>query len=115
MNLICKLVKHLPEPGCEHCPEAEPPVAIGVNALCACDDLFLKPLNALKWRPRNAVWFVKRRRGELWFRNLMARVLMQAKTDRVYTNSWYRPPGVTELAEVNSEIILSKSTRNWIR
>ena len=94
--------------------EANPPLVIGVNALCSCDDLFLKP-NPLKWRPRNTAWFVRQRRGELWFRNLMARVSVQAKTDRVYTNSSFRPPGVTELAEVNSEMILSKSTGNWIR
>ena len=89
----------LPNVGCKHCLDAEPPQHIGVDPLCCCDDLFLFPSPALVWRPMKKVWFVRQKRGRMWYMNLVARISMKAKTDRTYTNSSYRPTGITNLAK----------------
>ena len=108
MGLITELLSHLPERGCKHCVEADPPEAIGVNKKCCCDDLFLKPTDQLKWRPVHQQWFNRQRRGDSWFKRLVANISTKAKTSKVYTNSSYRPSGITELANAeysNKEIM----------
>ena len=80
VGLIKELLEHLPERGCKYCVEAEQPEAIGVNRKCCCDDLFLRPVEALKWRPAHKQWFDRQRRGESWYKNLVARISSKAKT-----------------------------------
>ena len=109
VGLIMELLEHLPERGCKYCVEADPPEAIGVNRKCCCDDLFLKPVGPLKWRPTDSKWFDRQRRGESWYKNLVARISSKAETSKVYTNSSYRPSGITGLASAeysNKEIMM---------
>ena len=106
--MIKELLEHLPERGCKYCVDATKPVAIGVNRKCCCDDLFLRPVEAVKWRPNHKLWFERARRGDSWFRKLVARISSKAKTSKVYTNSSYRPSGITGLANAdysNNEIM----------
>ena len=109
VGLIQELLEHLPERGCKYCVEADHPEAIGVNNKCCCDDLFLRPVDTLKWRPAHKEWFDRQRRGDFWYRTLVARISSSAKTSKVYTNSSYRPSGITGLADAeysNNEIML---------
>ena len=104
-----ELLEHLPERGCKYCVEASPPEALGVNKKCCCDDLFLKPVDPLKWRSTQSRWFDRQRRGVSWFKNLVARISKMAETSKVYTNSSFRPSGITGLANAeysNKEIML---------
>ena len=108
VGLIKELLDHLPERGCKYCVDADQPEAIGVNKSCCCDDIFLRPVEAVKWRPAHKQWFDRQRRGDSWFRNLVLRISSKAQTSKVYTNSSYRPSGITGLANAdysNNEIM----------
>ena len=105
--MLQKLLSHLPERGCRYCVEADPPVRVGVQKECCCEDVFLFSLPSLDWRPNMRCWYGRQRRGEQWHRTLVARVSVVAGLHQKYTNSSFRPTGITEMGDAgytNNEI-----------
>ena len=64
---------------------------------CACDDLFLKPVEEKHWVRSKKVWYARQRRGVSWFSGLMSTISKLAGLGKIYTNSCMRPTVVTEL------------------
>ena len=95
VEIIKKLVKHLPPVGCKHCVNAVPPKPVAVHDRCVCDDIFLQPLQ--HWRPSNQTWFARERRGNHWHQDVMKAISEEAKLGKIYTNGSIRPTVVTEL------------------
>ena len=98
MSLIEKLLYHLPEVGCMRCVLADPPCSIGTDPLCTCEDLFLRPLPTLNWRPTNKTWYAHQRRGENWEKEVTKKVSDLLGLSRTYTNSSFRPTTITQLS-----------------
>ena len=95
VEIIKKLVKHLPPVGCKYCVNAVPPKPVAVHDRCVCDDIFLQPLQ--HWRPSNQTWFARERRGNHWHQDVMKAISEEAKLGKIYTNGSIRPTVVTEL------------------
>ena len=88
---------HLPKVGCVKCSLASPPKRTAVDGKCACDDLFLKPLEDQYWVRARKTWYARQRRGASWFSGLMNAISKLAGLGMLYTNSCMRPTVVTEL------------------
>ena len=84
VEMIKKLVDHLPSVGCKHCIKSDPPQPVAVHKLCVCEDLFLQPL--ANWRPAAKVWFARERRGNNWHQNVMKTISEETKLSKIYTN-----------------------------
>ena len=95
VEIIKKLLHHLPSVGCKYCSNADPPQRLAVHPRCVCDDLFLQPLPKL--RPSDKTLFSRERRGNNWHQDVMKTVSEEAKLSQVYTNGSLRPTVVTEL------------------
>ena len=98
VSLLEKLLYHLPEVGCKRCIHADPPCTIGSNALCTCEDLFLRPLPTLNWRPTNKTWYAHQRCGVNWEKEVTKKVSALLHLSRTYTNSCFRPTTITQLS-----------------
>ena len=97
---IEKLLFHLPEVGCQWCTGHNPPKLIAQDQKCACEDLFLKPLDENKktvWVKTQKTWYCRQRRGDSWFKQMMKKVSSAADLSKVYNNGSMRPTVVTEL------------------
>ena len=91
------VLSHLPTVGCVNCSLANPPQRKGVDKKCACDDLFLKPVQDKHWVRSKKTWFVRQRRGVNWFTGVMSSISKLAGLEKIYTNSCMRPTVVTEM------------------
>ena len=88
---------HLPNVGCVNCSLANPPQRKGIDKRCACNDLFLKPMEEKHWLRTKKVWYARQRRGSSWFSGLMSTISKLAGLGKIYTNSCMRPTVVTEM------------------
>ena len=88
-------MNHLPSVGCKYCIDAEPPQRVAVHDRCVCDDLFLQPKSSC--RAADKVWFVRERRGNNWFQDVMKSISQEAGLSKIYTNGSIRPTVVTDL------------------
>ena len=98
MRTIQKLLDHLPEKGCKNCIYAALPAPIGKEKSCMCEDLFLRPLPTLTWRPTQRTWYARARCGEKWMKEVTAKASFKAGLAKVYTNSCFRPSTITQLS-----------------
>ena len=95
---IQKLLEHLPDKGCKNCILATPPTPIGMEKTCVCEDLFLRPLPTLTWRPTHRTWYARARCGERWMKEVTAKASVKAGLAKAYTNSCFRPSTITQLS-----------------
>ena len=98
MSLLEKLLYHLPEVGCRRCVHADPPCTIGFADLCTCEDLFLRPLPTLNWRPTDKTWYTHQKCGVNWEKEVTKKVSDMLHLSRTYTNSCFRPTTITQLS-----------------